>query len=729
MGFHGRIRKWLTFGLTPAEEERYRRACLARDLAQARIAILPVLVAAVGLAADDYALLGPSWTFYGLSALRLAFLACGLLLLRYMRTVSSYRAYDRAEVAWGVSLVVLLEIVNVTRPHTFVAHAVVAVVAVSLTLLVIPNRFVNQIAVSLGIVAAETLLIVPSLRESPRASVTVLFGMLVATGVAVVSGWQLHLHRRRGFLDRESDERSRAAAERSLVEAQRAETLLRATLESIADGFVAFDGEWRVVYVTAPAERILGVRREEVLGQSCWEVFPLTLGTSLEREYRRAAAGEVGDFENFYEPWGRWFHNRCFPREGGGIAVYFKDITERKQAEEEVCRGRQLSEALNRINQALYSTLDLAEIGQRVVAAGATALGSDTAAILLREGGGWRVSHAHGMAAGLLGARMSDDLERHAVLAVESRQPVPVADAFGDERFNREHFRRHGVRSVLVAPLIARDEPLGVISFAYQGETHAFTDADVAFAGQLAAATTGALENARLFEERARAEEALRQSREDLDRAQEVGQIGWWRLDTQRDVLTWSDETHRICGVPRGTPLTYEAFLGIVHPDDRDYVDARWAAGLRGEAYDIEHRLLVGQQVKWVREKAYLEFDDSGGLRGGFGITQDVTERKRAEEALRLLNAELEQRVADRTAELARANEGVQAERQRLLEVLETLPVMVMLIRPDFQVPFANRARRQALGEARGRTCYDYQAGRDKPCEECQAFLPLQTGQ
>ena len=134
--------------------------------------------------------------------------------------------------------------------------------------------------------------------------------------------------------------------------------------------------------------------------------------------------------------------------------------------------------------------------------------------------------------------------------------------------------------------------------------------------------------------ERKGAEEALRQSREDLDRAQEVGQIGWWRLDTQRNVLTWSDENHRIFGVPPATPLTYETFLGIVHADDRQYVDTQWKLGLHGEPYDIEHRILVGGQVKWVREKAYLEFDNEGVLLGGFGITQDITKRKQAEQAL-----------------------------------------------------------------------------------------------
>ncbi len=135
--------------------------------------------------------------------------------------------------------------------------------------------------------------------------------------------------------------------------------------------------------------------------------------------------------------------------------------------------------------------------------------------------------------------------------------------------------------------------------------------------------------------ERKQVEEALRQNREDLRRAQEVGKIGWWRLDVRHDVLTWSDENHRIFGVPKKMSMSYETFLGFVHPDDRQFVESRWQAGLRGDPYDIEHRIVVGEQVKWVREKAYLEYDDTGALLGGFGITQDITGRKQVEDALR----------------------------------------------------------------------------------------------
>ena len=134
--------------------------------------------------------------------------------------------------------------------------------------------------------------------------------------------------------------------------------------------------------------------------------------------------------------------------------------------------------------------------------------------------------------------------------------------------------------------------------------------------------------------DRRRVEQALRENQADLNWAQSVGRIGSWRLNIQRNELLWSDENHRIFGLPKGTPMSYETFLGIVHPEDRDYVDRKWTAALRGEPYDIEHRLIVGNSVKWVRERAELEFDADGKLLGGFGITQDITEHKLADEAL-----------------------------------------------------------------------------------------------
>jgi PAS domain S-box-containing protein len=135
---------------------------------------------------------------------------------------------------------------------------------------------------------------------------------------------------------------------------------------------------------------------------------------------------------------------------------------------------------------------------------------------------------------------------------------------------------------------------------------------------------------------RKQVEQALRESERDLNRAQAVAHTGSWRLDVRRNQLLWSDEAHRIFDIPRGTPMTYETFLSSVHPEDREYVDQKWQAALRGEPYDIEHRIVVGNGIRWVHERAELEFDPQGLLQGGFGTVQDITEQKRIENELRV---------------------------------------------------------------------------------------------
>ncbi len=132
------------------------------------------------------------------------------------------------------------------------------------------------------------------------------------------------------------------------------------------------------------------------------------------------------------------------------------------------------------------------------------------------------------------------------------------------------------------------------------------------------------------------AKQALLENEQDLNHAQAVAHVGSWRLDVRRNRLLWSNETYRIFGIPRETPMTYETFLSRVHPEDREDVDQRWTAALQGESYDIEHRIVVDDEVKWVRERAELEFDSQGELKGGFGTVQDITGRKEIENELRV---------------------------------------------------------------------------------------------
>lgn len=131
-------------------------------------------------------------------------------------------------------------------------------------------------------------------------------------------------------------------------------------------------------------------------------------------------------------------------------------------------------------------------------------------------------------------------------------------------------------------------------------------------------------------------ERALADTQDALLRAQAVAHIGCWWLDFASGTLEWSPEVFRIFGLRQEDyeekPLDYATFLARVHPDDRERVDAAWQAALRGAAYRLEHRIVVDGAVRWVEERAAIDFDTEGRPVGrAVGTVQDITERKAAQ--------------------------------------------------------------------------------------------------
>jgi len=77
--------------------------------------------------------------------------------------------------------------------------------------------------------------------------------------------------------------------------------------------------------------------------------------------------------------------------------------------------------------------------------------------------------------------------------------------------------------------------------------------------------------------------------------------------------------------------------------------------------------------------------------------------------------------------ERIRAQEAVEAERQRFNQVLEILPAYLVLLTPDYHVPFANRFFRERFGESHGQHCFEYLFGRSEPCETCESYTALKS--
>src|SRR5580658_5488306 len=130
----------------------------------------------------------------------------------------------------------------------------------------------------------------------------------------------------------------------------------------------------------------------------------------------------------------------------------------------------------------------------------------------------------------------------------------------------------------------------------------------------------------------------LQESKAWLEEAQRVAHVGYWVWDLETNRVTWSDETYRIFGLtPQEGAIDLDKVREMIHPDDREAVfrTAEHAVS-SGARADCEHRLFrPNGEMRVVHSLGDLKKDSSGRPHQMFGITQDITERKRAEEALR----------------------------------------------------------------------------------------------
>jgi PAS domain S-box-containing protein len=129
----------------------------------------------------------------------------------------------------------------------------------------------------------------------------------------------------------------------------------------------------------------------------------------------------------------------------------------------------------------------------------------------------------------------------------------------------------------------------------------------------------------------------LQDSKAKLEEAQRITHVGYWEWDLATGCLIWSDETYRIFGLrPQERPMNVDALREMIHPEDRDRVfrekDHTITSGVR---YDVEHRIVrPSGEVRVLNSTRAVKKDESGRPTHFYGTVQDITDRKRAEEAL-----------------------------------------------------------------------------------------------
>lgn len=140
--------------------------------------------------------------------------------------------------------------------------------------------------------------------------------------------------------------------------------------------------------------------------------------------------------------------------------------------------------------------------------------------------------------------------------------------------------------------------------------------------------------------ERKKAEAMLEESKTHLERSQQIAHLGSWELDLRSSRLSWSDEVYRIFGFTPGEFVaTYDEFLSLVHPDDRDTVNNVYLKSIKRNlnSYEIDHRIIRNKtgEVRFVHEKCAHFRDGAGKIIRSVGMIHDITEYKNAEKELK----------------------------------------------------------------------------------------------
>ena len=199
------------------------------------------------------------------------------------------------------------------------------------------------------------------------------------------------------------------------------------------------------------------------------------------------------------------------------------------------------------------------------------------------------------------------------------------------------YVQRWRPRSVLCLPLMKQAELIGLLYLENNLAPGAFTPQRIAVLKLLASQAAISLENARLYE-------GLRRSEAFLTEGQRLSQTGSWGWNTSSGELTWSPEHFRIFGLePDKTKPSLEIFWQRVHPEDRPVLEETldWAVREQRD-FDSEFRIVLPDgSIRHVHGVGHVVVGESDDSVEFIGTTIDITERKRAEEALRNAQAEL----------------------------------------------------------------------------------------
>jgi two-component system, cell cycle sensor histidine kinase and response regulator CckA len=406
-------------------------------------------------------------------------------------------------------------------------------------------------------------------------------------------------------------------------------------LENATDGFVVYDSEFQFTYMNGDAERLLGKPKLEAIGRTQWDVFPETIGTEIEHQYRRVMKDQIHtSFDFLYPPPETWLEIRVTPSTMGGLLVRLRDITARRHGD--IQREALLLE-IQAERQVFAEIIEKSPVAISVV----------RAPNFVYE----LVNPAFQMLAPnqrILGRTLSE---------VWGEGSDPMIERFGNIIATGQPFHAIDSPRALQREVGATPETI-FLSLSWIPLIGPSGSADRILT--LAVDTT----------ERKKQEDQLRNSEARLARAQRMANLGSWDLKSGQ--LQLSEEACRIFGRrPEDCCTTAEALVSMVHPEDQAAVrEAIQDAPARGTCSQSDHRILLEDGTeRFLRQYIEPGCEETAGLTHVLGTVQDVTEYKHLEEKLQR---------SQKMEAIARLAGGVAHDFNNLLTVINGYSEMIL---------------------------------------------------
>jgi len=458
----------------------------------------------------------------------------------------------------------------------------------------------------------------------------------------------------------ESGQRELSSANLALESKVEAQSLVAAIVASSDDAIISKTLDGRITSWNSGAERLFGYTADEALGQPVMMLVPpdrvdqelsvlkrIEQGQRVEHleVVRVTKTGERRDISLTVSP----VHDRFGHLAGASSTA--RDVTERKAAETRLRKSAEAHRLLVDIHDATRGLSDPATVMHEIV----TRVGlhfdvtrcaygevdTDTHVIDITRG------YTNGVPT-VAGRYPVDAFGPMLVRELRAGRSVVIDDVRGDpltDAASRQIFARMQIVSMICVPLL-RSPHLTAVMVVCDGKPRTWAEGDAEIVEQVAERTLFAVEGAR-------AAVKLRDSRDVLALAMSAGRMGAWSRDLALDTVWWSPELATIFGfAPQEENFTRERLLGLLAPEDRERLVAELQTALANKHdYTLQFRIRHAATGEWrwleARGKAIYDADGRPQLLHGLGI--DITEQKRAVEALQ----EADRRKDDFLATLA----------------------------------------------------------------------------